>query len=341
MDSFFIYRLPGENDFKGGIGSVTTGIETGFLISSFYNLKDATLTIRKEENLTIDTLRNFKDSGNFSSLSGEKFSSLFPFPDISTSKDDYISDVSEIIGCLNENEKTVYCRAICGRESINIADSLISLDQSFPEAMVFCFHTPHSGTWIGATPEKLLANADGKLTTMALAGTRRSTGSGEWDSKNIAEQNMVTEYIADIFTRNGFSYSHDTNPGTKKVGNLEHLCTNFQALAPDFHNTGLLREFLYDLSPTPALCGLPKEKSLGIISQHERFSRAYYGGFLGPVFSAEEFALYVILRSVWISGGKWCMYAGGGITQYSVPETEWIETENKAGSILGKLQFFK
>lgn len=341
MDSFFLYRLPGECDFIGGRGVVKSGIDCGFLISSFYNRPDATFTITKQSDFTIDSLGSFFNNIGFQSYDNENDSLIFPFPEKSISKEIYLNDVDEIISELKDNEKTVYCRVIQGKEEIDITDTLLELDKEFPNAMVFCFYTPYSGTWIGATPEKLLSNHNGMLTTMALAGTRKSQKNRineEWDKKNFEEQRLVTEYISDIFKQNGIEFSHDSRPQTKTVGEIEHLCTEFNAISPYFMNSDRLLNFLYDLSPTPALCGLPKEKALETINKKEIFSRAFYGGFMGPVFSLDNFSLYVILRSIRISGRKWCIYAGGGITSSSVAETEWEETTIKANSILKKLR---
>lgn len=335
MDSFFLYRLPEENKFTGGIGNVVTGIGYGFIISSFYNREEATLTIVRQEDFSLESLRNINDI----KLTDSNSHPIFPFPDQSTIKEDYINDVSEIRSVLRENEKTVYCKTICGEDSIDLYKTLISLDRAFPEAMVYCFHTPQTGTWIGASPEKLLSNKNGILSTMALAGTRKVSETDEWDEKNIGEQRLVTDYISTILEENGLDFSYDPHPSTRKVGKLEHLCTNFHA---DYHKsfgTERLKRFLYDLSPTPALCGYPKEKSYATIREKERFSRAFYGGFMGPREKDGDFSFYVILRSVSISDTHWCMYAGGGITPFSIPEKEWEETESKAASILEKLIF--
>ncbi|MDE5791176.1 MAG: chorismate-binding protein [Muribaculaceae bacterium] len=340
MDSFFIYRLPGENEFIGGSGTAKKGLDYGFVISSFYNLKDATMTITKEDDFTLDSLKDFQ-IGKILSEKEEQTEPLFPFPEYSTLREEYLEDVSEIIGTLNEKEKTVYSRVICRKETIDLYSTLLVLEKAFPDAMIFCFHTPQSGTWIGATPEKLLSNRDSHLSTMALAGTREANGEKVWDGKNIEEHRIVTEYIAETFNRHGISFCHDPNPHAKRVGKLEHLCTEFSAEADFKDNLNQLFDFLYDLSPTPALCGLPKMKSFETIKRKERFSRAYYGGFTGPFSPNGDFSFYVILRSVRIEGERWCMYAGGGITASSVAEEEWEETENKASSILEKIYFIR
>ncbi len=341
MDSFFIYRLPKDNRFNGGIGYSVEGISPGFLISSFYNIDEATITIIKQEELTLDSLQTVYEKIGDSLSSDTVNSSLFPFPDKSTSKEEYVRDVNHIISGLKEHEKTVYCRVIIGDGKINLKETLISLADSLPEAMVFCFHSPRTGTWLGASPEMLLSFRSGCFSTMALAGTRNANDNREWDAKNLEEQRMVTEYISDVFNKHSIPFFHDAYPSTKRAGKIEHLCTNFKSKKFSVLSYPWLKSFLYDLSPTPALCGLPKKNSLNTIKFTETFSRAFYGGFMGPVESLENFSLYVILRSVRIEGKRWCMFAGGGITQCSIAEYEWEETNNKAASILEKFQLFK
>lgn len=339
MNSFFIYHLPGSDDFIGGAGSVENGLHAGFVISSFYNRPEATLSIISEESISINSLNEIankivkKDDTNL----------LFPFPEKSTDKKIYLKNVEDIICSLKENEKTVFSRVILGNELIDLSASLSSLLASFPSAFVFCFYTPQSGIWIGATPEKLLQNCNGRLSTVALAGTRsidNSVKTEEWDKKNIEEQGMVIDYISTIFKNLNIPVLYDYKPKSKRVGHLEHLCTDFVSTLNNEMTKQDLIDFLYQLSPTPALCGLPKEKAYYTIKSTEDFNRAFYGGFAGPFFSGSDFSFYVILRSIRTSSTQWCMYAGGGITKDSVPEKEWEETKKKACSILDKMIFY-
>ncbi|MDE6297435.1 MAG: chorismate-binding protein, partial [Muribaculaceae bacterium] len=337
---FYIYRLPGGSEFIGGIGTVRNGLYPGYVISSFYNDPEATVSIVFEKDLPFDAIDSiFKDVSETQSETGSR-SLLYPFPEFSTDKATYLNDVRNIVSLLDNGEKTVYSRVISGDESIDIKESLSSLSSYFPNAFVFCFHTPQTGTWIGATPEKLLQSKNGMLSTVALAGTRvvsDNIDQPEWDQKNIEEQNMVTLYIFSIFKSSGIQVQSDISPKSKRVGKLEHLCTEFNALSPGNMGETELLDFLYRLSPTPALCGYPKEKGYSIINSTEDFSRAYYGGFTGPYFSEREFTFYVILRSLRFTLSRWCMYAGGGITADSIPEAEWEETCRKASSILDRI----
>ena len=192
--------------------------------------------------------------------------------------------------------------------------------------MVFCFSTPATGCWIGATPELLLKGTSDGLESMALAGTRVAYTKEEWDNKNKEEQRIVCDYILKIFNNNAIS-SVEGPTFTKVTGKIEHICTPVWGKynLRDFNLSKLLR----DLSPTPALCGNPKEMALTEIFKYEGFDRGCYGGFCGPYHSLTDFVFHVVLRCASVNANRCCLYAGGGITVFSEVEKEWQETELK------------
>ena len=87
------------------------------------------------------------------------------------------------------------------------------------------------------------------------------------------------------------------------------------------------------LHPTPAVCGIPLEKSRALILETEQHNRGYYTGFLGPV-TAKSISLFVNLRCMQVLPEKCVLYVGGGITRDSEMEKEWLETEAKAETLL-------
>ncbi len=87
------------------------------------------------------------------------------------------------------------------------------------------------------------------------------------------------------------------------------------------------------LHPTPAVCGVPKEKGYEVIQEIEAYNRAYYTGFLGPWNLDAKLDLFVNLRCLQYFTDHAVLYAGGGITSASDAEKEWQETENKMRSI--------
>lgn len=232
--------------------------------------------------------------------------------------------------------KTVLSRVIVGNKEIDCGTLFQKLCEKYPFSTSFCFRTPASGLWIGATPELLLRADKGHISSMALAGTRPFSGTSQftgWDSKNIEEHQLVADFISDCFRCSGFN-PVISEPFTKAAGPVEHICTEISAQIVQKPEIKEIVSFIKRLSPTPALCGIPREKSRKLITLHEAHNRGFYGGFFGLVKNSDNFSLYVNLRSMRISKERFCLYAGGGITRSSDPDSEWEETERKASSLL-------
>lgn len=256
--------------------------------------------------------------------------SLYHMPVESTSEENYRKEVETIKTDLQKfpSGKVVAARAIVKTERTDIAEKFYELCRKFPDAYVFCFSTPATGCWIGASPELLLESRNGQLSTMALAGTRKAGTDGSWDAKNIEEQEIVVNYIFDVFTKQGFNPETEETY-TKISGNIEHICTPIRADISE--NTNFIpEEFLRTLSPTPALCGHPKEFAFNEIKRLEGFDRGCYGGFCGPFHSVNDFTFNVAIRCASIAEKRSCIYVGGGITLQSDVSAEWQETLMKA-----------
>lgn len=316
---FYAYRRPGDMMISfGSSETFVSGIgEPGFVIAPF-DPAGTPVTIPY--------------SGSNKTVADE--SSLFLFPEKSTTKEEYFNEISNIKNSLEKtgNGKVVAARVAVKEKSVDVGATFSELCKKYPDAFVFAFSTPLTGCWIGATPELLLRSGNGYCESMALAGTRPKDSSEEWDIKNIEEQQIVTDYISGIFKAHGFGVDCG-NTFSKNAGKIQHLCTPIFATRQNGIDNETIVRLIKDLSPTPAVCGFPKDKALNVISLSEQFRRGCYGGFCGPYKSCSEFSLYVSLRCMLVEAERFCAFAGGGITLKSIPESEWIETEMKAETI--------
>ncbi|MCH5234250.1 MAG: chorismate-binding protein [Muribaculaceae bacterium] len=263
--------------------------------------------------------------------------SFYNFPHVSTSFEEYKDEVSHIIESLKKGDgsKVVAARVIVENNPIDIAEEFYSLCQRFPKGFIFCFGTPATGCWIGASPELLLESKNGLISSMSLAGTRQIGTDEPWDDKNIEEQKIVTDYISEIFNRNGLK-PEISEPYTKEAGSIEHICTEIRGIRDKelgMKDKCWLEKLLRELSPTPALCGYPKQFALKEIDKYEKFDRGCYGGFCGPFRSSDDFHFNVVLRCAALTQKSHCIYVGGGITSKSDVSKEWRETEIKYRSI--------
>lgn len=225
-------------------------------------------------------------------------------------------------------------------ENFDLAKSLLALLNSYPNAFVNFFHIPTLGTWIGASPEVLIKTRADEFFTMSLAGTQKAKGSNPlksaaWTQKEIEEQALVSRYIVDCFKKIRLREYDEQGPKTVLAGNLLHLRSDFRVNMKETNFPQLGSVMLRLLHPTSAVCGMPRKEAFEFIAKHEGIDRSLFAGFIGPVNLDGETAIYVNLRTARIMDGAAMLYAGAGVTEDSIPEKEWEETEMKF-DIIGK-----
>ncbi|MBK9357106.1 MAG: isochorismate synthase [Bacteroidales bacterium] len=207
------------------------------------------------------------------------------------------------------------------------------LCEQYPDAFVYLACIPGYGCWAGASPETLLRFRNGTLSTMALAGTRKSGEKGGWGEKDVAEHNFVVDFIEMQLKRAGCNEIRKSKTCSVNAGKVMHLCTDFSAECRPDH----LAAIVGALHPTPAVCGWPAEKALDIIQRTEKHERTYYTGYLGPV-GADTTDLFVNLRCIQLFREKAIVYTGGGLTAGSDPQKEWDETVLKSTTMLSAME---
>ncbi|HET8855316.1 MAG TPA: chorismate-binding protein [Salinimicrobium sp.] len=244
-------------------------------------------------------------------------------------------------------------------EAINPFEIFRNLLELYPSAFVYVFFHPEIGLWSGATPETLIEIRRNRYKTMALAGTQRYKGTlqVEWREKEKQEQQYVTDFIMD----NLQDALPESSPERSKVyssraGNLIHLRTDITGILPPGEQS--LERIVNCLHPTPAVCGFPREAAKEFILKQEGYDREFYTGFLGELNLRQlmkgtrsgrnienmayrqirtETSLFVNLRCTKIKDNDAFLYLGGGITEDSDPQEEWIETGHKGQTMKNAL----
>lgn len=247
-------------------------------------------------------------------ISKSVLNTLPDLPEITFYPDnDYIDALTALIAHLKTNEgKTVF--AYCFEKEvvdIDVLNLYFNLSALYPSLYIYLWYTAETKElWLGATPEILLSQDSEGVKTMALAGTRPvSSNDAPWDTKNVKEQSLVTEFITDCFAANGYT-PHIQPTYTLNAGRIEHICTPISA-APLGQNS--LASLLKSLSPTPAVCGSDFQFSMQYICGNENKPRRFYGGFSGFYSPDSDFTFYVTLRCACLNlmQKKACIYAGG------------------------------
>lgn len=255
-------------------------------------------------------------------------------------RDSYHDDFSSAISKLRDGnfQKVVLARMtrLAVVNPYEIRTLFYRACKSYPRMMIVLVYTPQSGVWLVASPEILIESTGNMWRTIALAGTmpyvemidnpeENCYPQLRWSTKNIQEQRYVSTYIGECLERFVGKYSEE-GPYSVRAGNLVHLRTDFCFENFEQNRIG---ELLATLHPTPAVCGLPKAKTLQFVNNCETLDRKYYSGFLGPLGLDHENHIYVTLRCMAIEDDSYSLYAGGGLLRNSTEDNEWAETEEK------------
>lgn len=275
---------------------------------------------------------------------------VLPDPDAQTQ---YTRNVAEAVEAMQQGafRKVVLSRTkrVEFADAPNAVELFDKLCQMYPAAFVSAVSIPERGQiWMSATPERLVSvNADGIFQTASLAGTQSAfnpDGTAKrppeamWSQKEIEEQALVSRYIIECFKKIRLREYLEEGPKTLIAGNLMHLSTCFTVDMQAVRYPQLGTVMLRLLHPTSAVCGTPRDVAFSFISQHETHDRELYSGFLGPVNvntpegSATD--IFVHIRCMKLEGRLATLYAGAGLTEDSVPEREWQETEMKCQTLL-------
>jgi isochorismate synthase len=306
--------------------------ENGFSINEklfFEKLKGSDNLRRKirQEKLPLETF-NSEDKTNFTNLVTKS-----------------IEKIGE--GCF---KKVVLsrCKIVPLNTEFDLIESVRKVSQKYPNAFITAIYLPENETvWVGASPELLVSiDEKGIFKTMALAGTQLATdvnnlkilpNNARWSQKEIEEQALVSRYIIDCFKKVRVREYIENGPKTVEAGNLLHLQTDYIVDTKAIEFTQFATVLLELLHPTSAVCGMPKEASLSFINENENYNREYYSGFLGPINIQNSSNIYVNLRTLKIFENNAFLYSGAGITEDSLPENEWNETEMKMETLLSIL----
>ncbi len=200
---------------------------------------------------------------------------------------------------------------------------------------------------VGASPEILVRQEHGErgtaVTIRPLAGTRPRGATPEadrvlaeellGDPKEIAEHVMLIDLARNDIGR-------IAQIGTVRVpdqlvierySHVMHIVSNVEGLLkPGMSSLDVLRATF----PAGTLSGAPKVRAMEIIDELEPEKRGIYGGAVGYLSYQGDMDLAIAIRTGVIKDGVLYAQAAAGIVADSVPESEWVETQNKARALL-------
>lgn len=211
-----------------------------------------------------------------------------------------------------------------------------------PSPYMFFYHFDNFHV-VGASPEILVRLEGDTVTVRPIAGTRPRGKTPQEDAalaadlladpKEIAEHVMLMD-----LGRNDIGRVAQT--GTVKVtekmqienySHVMHIVSNVDGkLKPELSAIDVLRATF----PAGTVSGAPKVRAMEIIDELEVSKRGVYAGAVGYLGFNGDMDLAIAIRTAVIKDGQLHVQAGAGIVADSIPQNEWIETQNKAKAIL-------
>lgn len=243
-------------------------------------------------------------------------------------------------------EKVVLARALkyTTAEEFHPMGVLNHLRRRYPDCYSFSIANGRGQSFIGASPERLVRVAGGRMHTAALAGSAPRGDSASEDAafaqallhseKDLREHRLVFDSIVGRLAGLDLKLEHAAQPRLLGLANVHHLNTPISANLP----AGVhILDLVTRLHPTPAVGGAPQEPALAGMKRLEAFPRGLYAGPQGWVDHQGGGEFFVGIRSALIDGRTATAYAGAGIVAGSEPEKEFAETELKFKALLGAL----
>jgi menaquinone-specific isochorismate synthase len=186
---------------------------------------------------------------------------------------------------------------------------------------------------VGASPELLVRQVRGLITSRVLAGTIHGNGDHRWlvealssSSKDLAEHEYAVQSVADALARHTSSLHVPEVPFVLQLPNVMHL-------ASDITGAGLPGATVVSLAsaihPSAAVCGTPTDQARRVIEDLETMDRGRYAGPVGWINAAGDGEIALALRCGQIDGRQVRIFAGCGILADSDPGAEWAETVAK------------
>jgi len=198
---------------------------------------------------------------------------------------------------------------------------------------------------VGATPELLVSKSGATVLSHPLAGSARRSGDPaadresamalETSEKNRREHLAVVESILDILAPYCSDLKSPEGTTLRPTETMWHLGTRIVGTLKD-RDTPVV-ELAGALHPTPAVCGLPRERAASIIADLEDYDRDFYAGAVGWTDGAGDGEWYVSIRCAEVAGTRIRLYAGAGIVAGSSPFEETEETSAKFIAMLSAL----
>jgi anthranilate synthase component 1 len=196
---------------------------------------------------------------------------------------------------------------------------------------------------VGTSPEALVKVDGERVETRPIAGTRPRGKTPEEDlaleKELLADEKERAEHLMLVdLGRNDIgrvaefgSVRCDSYMEIERYSHVMHIVSNVSGKLrgdKDFFDA------FVSCMPAGTVSGAPKLRAMEIIAELENEARGAYAGAIGYLGFGGSLNTCITIRTIIFKNGKAYVQAGAGIVWDSVPESEYIETVNKAKASL-------
>lgn len=269
------------------------------------------------------------------SADGVRGSETAVFSDGAMSGAEWVTVVADAVARirLGRLDKVVLARDLVAHldEPLDVRSPLAKLAERYPSCWTF-----NVDGLFGSTPEMLVRQERGLITSRVLAGTIRRTGDDASDlalaaalarsSKDLEEHEFAVRSVASALAPYCSSMNVPESPFVLHLPNVMHLATDVTGVL-DRPATSL--GLAAALHPSAAVGGTPTAEALATIAELERMDRGRYAAPVGWMDAAGDGEWGIALRCAEYSGSRVRLLAGCGIVSDSDPAAELAEAAAK------------
>jgi salicylate synthase len=239
-------------------------------------------------------------------------------------------------------QKVILSRTVPVSGSIDLTDTYLAGRKGNTPARSFLLDVGGLQA-AGFSPETVVeVDADARVSTQPLAGTRALTGEKALDDSLRAEllsdpkeifEHAVSVHGAQEELRGicqDSSVSVEEFMGVSRRGSVQHLASRVSGHLSQSRNSW---HALAALFPAVTASGLPKPEACDAIHRYESQPRDLYGGAVVMADADGSLDAALVLRTVFRRDDQTWLRAGAGVVVQSDPEREFEETREKLRSI--------
>ena len=197
-----------------------------------------------------------------------------------------------------------------------------------------------------ASPERFLQMAEGSVETRPIKGTQKRGRDEAEDlviaaalaasEKDRAENVMIGDLLRNDLAKNCRLGSIDVPQlcALESFANVHHLVSTVRGELPP-HISPV--KVMADCFPGGSITGAPKIRAMQLIGAYEKTPRGASYGSMGYIGFDGRMDSSIIIRTAEITGQHIGFHVGGGIVADSDPQSEYVETLDKAHGLMAAL----